>query len=198
MSRKKFIDLTGKRFGRWLVLEKTSIRLNGFVCYLCLCDCGTKRIERSINIKQNSSCGCLQKEIVSTRGRLNYKLLHTSENWIKSGETRRIYAKQCANFLYDIVNTYKLSPKDWTQLILRSNGKCEMCKINFKNARSLCIDHNHKTGKVRGLICIRCNIALQLLDNPNLLSLAKDYLKLYDLQYNNEENKYGNETSSIK
>ena len=41
----------------------------------------------------------------------------------------------------------------------------------------LCVDHDHLTGKVRGLLCIKCNSAIgELRDDPNLVRAAKVYL----------------------
>jgi hypothetical protein len=41
----------------------------------------------------------------------------------------------------------------------------------------LSVDHNHKTGRVRGLLCKRCNVAIGMLDdNPKLLARALEYL----------------------
>jgi hypothetical protein len=179
-----FEDLVGKRFGRWLVLEKSSIRLNGFVCYLCLCDCGTTRIVRSIGLKQDSkSCGCLQKERASVVGKktgpANIKFLHTKKVWNKASESRRIYPEQCANFLSYIKEVYKVSPMDWTHLVLRANGRCEICSKDFRNSREVSIDHNHQTGKIRGLLCTGCNSAIQILDDFQLFTSAKSYLEVY-------------------
>lgn len=48
-------------------------------------------------------------------------------------------------------------------------------KSNFK--KSLSIDHNHQTGKVRGLLCHHCNVGLgHFKDNIELLNSALDYL----------------------
>ena len=38
----KFIDLTGKRYGRLTVIEKTDQRANGSVVWRCQCDCGNE------------------------------------------------------------------------------------------------------------------------------------------------------------
>ena len=55
-----------------------------------------------------------------------------------------------------------------------SKGKCEGCGTTD---RRLCIDHDHKTNKVRGLLCHNCNTALGLLnDDTSLLSNLITYL----------------------
>lgn len=55
------------------------------------------------------------------------------------------------------------------------NGVCAICK--FKPKTVFHVDHCHSTGKVRGLLCINCNMALGLLkDNKMFLSQAIDYL----------------------
>lgn len=66
MSR-NFIDLSGKRFGRLVVVEKTDQRSDGFVVWKCKCDCGNETFVRSSSLRSGStqSCGCLNKERVS-------------------------------------------------------------------------------------------------------------------------------------
>ena len=61
----KFIDLTGQKFGKLTVLEKTNKRQDGgSIVWKCKCDCGniveisSKRLRNNINV----SCGCYQKE----------------------------------------------------------------------------------------------------------------------------------------
>lgn len=60
---KKF-DLTGQRFGRLLVLEKTDKRIKRGIVYKCLCDCGNIYYAISSKLKRGGvkSCGCLFKE----------------------------------------------------------------------------------------------------------------------------------------
>jgi len=57
------------------------------------------------------------------------------------------------------------------------NGKCKICGINQKELPiALAVDHDHKTGIFRGLVCKRCNANLGWLDN-NFISV-KEYLDL--------------------
>jgi len=60
----KFIDLTGKRFSRLLVLKRTENKSNS-AAYLCLCDCGKKKVINGARLRDGTtkSCGCLHKEI---------------------------------------------------------------------------------------------------------------------------------------
>jgi hypothetical protein len=66
------IDLTGQRFGRWLVIERSGRDRGGKALYRCLCDCGTERNGVSAgNLKSggSKSCGCLTREITGDQSR---------------------------------------------------------------------------------------------------------------------------------
>jgi len=56
--------------------------------------------------------------------------------------------------------------------------KCEICGNEEKQHKNLVVDHNHKTGKVRGLLCSSCNKGLgHFKDSPDALIKAFTYLK---------------------
>jgi hypothetical protein len=76
---------------------------------------------------------------------------------------------------------YNLSLEDYNAMFSRQNGKCSICKKHqTKLDSALCVDHCHKTGKVRGLLCSNCNLALGLLnDNCRLLLEAINYIELH-------------------
>ncbi len=59
----KLLKLSGKRFGRLTVVERYS-SLNGRPAWLCICDCGSKRVIAGNSLRRNVtlSCGCLQAE----------------------------------------------------------------------------------------------------------------------------------------
>jgi len=64
------IDLTGKRFGRWLVLGYSYTDKNKQSHWRCKCDCGTVKDVGGISLYQKTSlsCGCLNKEIITKHG----------------------------------------------------------------------------------------------------------------------------------
>lgn len=61
---RKFIDLTGQRFGRLTVFKRQENDKFGQTRWLCLCECGNKTIVLGGNLRSGhiKSCGCLQKE----------------------------------------------------------------------------------------------------------------------------------------
>src|SRR3990167_9559366 len=53
----------------------------------------------------------------------------------------------------------------------------ELCEICGKKGK-ICFDHNHETGKFRGWICVKCNIALGMSeDNPEILNKLIKYIE---------------------
>lgn len=66
------VDYTGQRFGRLLVTEKASRKTkSGNSIWLCLCDCGKKKevVSSCLRSGDTTSCGCLQRELMSARTR---------------------------------------------------------------------------------------------------------------------------------
>ena len=55
-------------------------------------------------------------------------------------------------------NLYNITPEDYEDMFQRAGGTCEACGDPPQHQR-LSVDHDHKTGMVRGLLCSRCNTA---------------------------------------
>lgn len=71
---------------------------------------------------------------------------------------------------------YGISLEDFTALYKKQNGICANVNCNFIG--DLVVDHCHSTGKVRGLLCRSCNLALgHVQDNIDLLDGLADYLE---------------------
>lgn len=65
----------------------------------------------------------------------------------------------------------------------QQDNRCAIChRLEFSESkRYLSIDHNHQTGKVRALLCGKCNTILGMAgDNIEILRNAVDYLEKYD------------------
>ena len=96
--------------------------------------------------------------------------LNRKENFCKS------YRK------WHIKSKYNLSQKEWEGLWYSQDGRCSICDKFFEDIKDICVDHNHETGKIRGLLCKKCNSAIGFFnDNLQLLKTATEYL-------NNETN----------
>ena len=73
---------------------------------------------------------------------------------------------------------YGLSAGDIWRLRRASNDCCMACHRPRGEGRDLHIDHNHKTGEVRGILCATCNRALgYVYDSPERLRALADYLE---------------------
>lgn len=92
-------------------------------------------------------------------------------------------AARCSNYYRDYAvfshrkKAYGLSIDDYEKLILEQNGVCAICS-RLPNGRNLSVDHNHVTGKIRGLLCLPCNTMLGMAnDSIDILIKAIEYLK---------------------
>ena len=66
----------------------------------------------------------------------------------------------------------------YNELYEAQKGCCALCNEPEEKLVWLCIDHDHETGKIRGLLCPNCNRGIGLLkDNANLLRKAADYIE---------------------
>ena len=72
---------------------------------------------------------------------------------------------------------YGLTESQFIDMFNQQNRTCAICKKpDFK--RLLCVDHCHTTGRVRGLLCYKCNLAIgHLEDNTGSLQSAIEYLQ---------------------
>jgi len=74
-------------------------------------------------------------------------------------------------------STYGLEWDNYVALIEKQQGKCAICG---KLCEKLCVDHDHTTWVVCGLLCRKCNTVIGLFsDDTNLLGRVIQYLKKY-------------------
>lgn len=67
---------------------------------------------------------------------------------------------------------------EWFKSTLADQGNgCAICKKkNPSKKRSLAVDHNHLTGRVRGILCYNCNRLLYAFDNVDLFDKILEYI----------------------
>jgi hypothetical protein len=72
---------------------------------------------------------------------------------------------------------YGLTPDDYAHMVITQDGRCAICGAPFEGPYSAHVDHDHASGRIRGLLCRPCNIALGFLrDNPAVATAAARYL----------------------
>lgn len=66
-------------------------------------------------------------------------------------------SKRRARDLY-LRRTYGISIQQYEKMLMWQNDRCALCERHYTEfTRNLAVDHNHKTGRVRGLLCFQCN-----------------------------------------
>lgn len=79
---------------------------------------------------------------------------------------------------------YGLSEIDYQSMLRLQKGKCKICGTKSPGKRwntSFYVDHCHKTNKVRGLLCLRCNAGLGYFsDSSEFLKMAYHYVNQYE------------------
>lgn len=72
-------------------------------------------------------------------------------------------------------NTYNITIEEAE--FYYSKKKCSICGVAPKTQKALCIDHCHKTGKVRDVLCMNCNFAIGYFkDSEEIMQKAIDYI----------------------
>ncbi len=164
------------------------IRANNATCSALSTHCKSRLepIRRLVAMSESYHIKCKQEKPIDDFGidrskpdgkRIYCKVCRIPENvrWHKIRKPRR---------LHSTLTMYQLSftRKDFEQLLLQQGGVCAICgevetATKPGGVKRLCIDHDHNTKKVRGLLCTRCNSGLGWFrDDPTLLAKALEYL----------------------
>ncbi len=95
----------------------------------------------------------------------------TRINSRKSGLNNK--CKKCGR-IYEIEKEYNILYSKYEKIYDKQKGKCKLCE-NFFDI--LHVDHNHETGKIRGLLCFYCNTRLGILEEKDFVIKSIKYLK---------------------
>ena len=71
----KVIDMSGRRYGKWTVMQRVENSKNGQAMWLCKCDCGTEKVVCGSNLRSGASrsCGCERNSYFSALYGVHYK-----------------------------------------------------------------------------------------------------------------------------
>lgn len=85
----------------------------------------------------------------------------------------RFCSKKCMAKAANLRLLYGIGPEEYRAIFDRQGNACAVCKTGFPEATSH-VDHDHASGRVRGILCSQCNVALGMLqeDEARILALA--------------------------
>jgi hypothetical protein len=79
----------------------------------------------------------------------------------------------------ELKRKYGITEAEYFDMLDKQQGKCAICECE-PQGKDFAVDHNHKTGEVRGLLCSNCNTGIGLLgDDVSRLIAARQYLINY-------------------
>lgn len=84
--------------------------------------------------------------------------------------------RSCGSWSASLMAKYGITAAEYSAIVANQGGGCAICRAP-RRGRRLVVDHDHTTGRVRGVLCSRCNSAIGLLeDNFTRAKAAADYL----------------------
>ena len=103
------------------------------------------------------------------------KLKANNKKWREANKEKDVLTM----FKARLKRKYNLTIEEYDALLEAQNNSCKVCGTHATNnlKGKLYVDHCHTTGKVRGMLCMKCNSALGLLnDDKELIQKLLDYL----------------------
>lgn len=77
---------------------------------------------------------------------------------------------------------YGITPETFDQMLATQHNRCAICATAFEARKQAHVDHDHQTGRVRGLLCTRCNMGIGYFkENVDTLLSAVDYISRHSL-----------------
>lgn len=203
-------EMIGKQFGRLTPVEVIGTKRIHLV-YRCVCECGNEVevLGNSLRSGNTKSCGCIRRPnlvgmendhgvvVSKVRNQMwEISCKHCGETHVQNQRQlrRNSHSTSCSaykppNKMFEdrrdgiVRRQYGITLADYNEMSAKQSGKCAICGNGDEvEGRRLAIDHCHNSGKVRGLLCGKCNRGLGLFyDKQELLENAISYLTKYAL-----------------
>jgi len=119
---------------------------------------------------------CRTEYLNSDKYKKNHKAYY--KKWVQENKEHYDKTVRSWNFKRD----FGITIDDYTKMFNNQNGLCAVCNRSQTNCvKKLAVDHDHKTGKIRALLCANCNLTLGLVhDDPEILKKLISYLENYN------------------
>jgi hypothetical protein len=82
----------------------------------------------------------------------------------------------------ELKRKFNITIEDYENMLKVQNNVCAICENKCSTGNNLAVDHDHKSGQVRGLLCKNCNTSIGLLkENSDTLKKAINYLEIHKI-----------------
>jgi len=130
--------------------------------------CTKCNVERSFNMFRRH---------INTKDRLNTHCKSCERDTLKKWRLNNPEKKRMQEWRHNLNYGYNITPDIYLELLNKQGNTCAICFKICCTGRSLAVDHCHRTGTVRGLLCSKCNMGIGLFnDNPDVLISAIKYI----------------------
>jgi hypothetical protein len=116
----------------------------------------TKYFYKDCTNKDGFNCYCIECRKIWRLQNIDKIKKHYIKNKLKYKSQQRVWY---------LKNKFNLTLDDYNKILLKQKGVCAICGLKERRKigntiNNLSVDHNHKTGKIRELLCDRCNLVL--------------------------------------
>ena len=146
-----------------------------------------------------------QRKLSSNYRKNNKDKVNTVNKKYREEHPEKFHYDKERSYELRLRSKYNLTKEDYDLKLLKQNSKCIICGEDNKGCK-LCVDHDHKTGQIRDLLCFRCNRdilgrsgesedqnkAIELLTNAIL------YIKKWRRDINNDISPKSSELPNLK
>lgn len=168
-------------------------------CKKCVNSYNQSRIVKAA-IARDNKCTLNEKECFKCKTVKSIDNFHKNKNRYDGfygnckecvNESTSVWQKENKDIILNgrLIRTFGITTEQYNDLLKKQNGLCALCKkpetaVNNKRneIKKLAIDHDHITGKNRGLLCSRCNTALgSFKESIEFLQAAINYINQWNI-----------------
>lgn len=136
-----------------------------------------------VTVKKKKSTRCTKCRSDRNRQAKSYYRKWQTE----SDERRAVFKRRNRNA--SLKRKYGIDLKTFEEMFESQRGLCGICRQQllissqkgWGGKKEACVDHNHSTGKVRGLLCRGCNLALSMIEDKTFQGLSNQYLSKFEM-----------------
>lgn len=164
-KRRAAVFFPGAKFGKWTLISRADIsNAHGMYRFKCICVCGREQLVWGTSLRSGKSAGCRKCADI-----------HGAKKRITHGYS--VKQTKDSKPLYGRFYRYGITPDEYSGILERQYNLCAICTACLKKKRPPHLDHCHRTGRIRGILCSNCNNGIWHFKNsPTRLKRAINYL----------------------